>query len=281
MNSDFNIRIEKAKKAIEDADYILLGGGAGLSDAAGLEYSGENFEENFASFIEKYGFTDLYSAGFYKYETQEERWAYWANCADKIERGTSNINGVKSATVDFVSKKLIMEINNTNEYDEIIEQVNKIVNKIEPDVNIILDHDIKSKNNNQVEEKDNGNKKELIMLAIGAIIFGIAMFFEFSLPVEFILYFISYILVGGKVVLRALKNISRGQIFDENFLMSVATIGAFSIGQFPEGVAVMLFYQIGEFFQDIAVNQSRTSISALMDIRPDFANLKKDGDIRN
>lgn len=203
-----------------------------------------------------------------------------ANCAAKIERGTANIDGVKSATVDFVSKKLIMEISKINDYDKIVEQVKKIVNKIEPDVNVILENDNKSKNRDRVEEKENGNKKELIMFVIGAIIFGVAMFFEFSLPVEFILYLISYILVGGKVVLRALKNISRGQIFDENFLMSIATIGAFSIKQFPEGVAVMLFYQIGEFFQDVAVNQSRKSISALMDIRPDFANLKKDGDIR-
>ena len=94
------------------------------------------------------------------------------------------------------------------------------------------------------------------------------------------MYLISYILVGGKVVLRAIKNISRGQVFDENFLMSIATIGAFLLKQFPEGVAVMLFYQVGELFQDMAVNQSRKSISALMDIRPDFANLKIGDEIK-
>lgn len=80
--------------------------------------------------------------------------------------------------------------------------------------------------------------------------------------------------MGGEVVLKAAKNIVRGQVFDENFLMSVATIGAFAIQEFPEGVAVMLFYQVGELFQDIAVNRSRRSIKALMDIRPDYANLK-------
>lgn len=87
MNRSFSIRIEKVKKAIEDAEYILLGGGAGLSDAAGLEYSGESFDENFTPFIEKYGFTDLYSAGFYEYKTEEERWAYWAKHISMMRYG--------------------------------------------------------------------------------------------------------------------------------------------------------------------------------------------------
>lgn len=88
------------------------------------------------------------------------------------------------------------------------------------------------------------------------------------------MFLISYLLIGGEVVLKALRNITRGQVFDENFLMTVATIGAFAIQEFPEGVAVMLFYQVGEFFQDIAVNRSRKSIAELMDIKPDFANVK-------
>ena len=94
------------------------------------------------------------------------------------------------------------------------------------------------------------------------------------------IYLTSYIIVGGEVVLRAGRNILRGQVFDENFLMAIATIGAFLIGEYPEGVAVMLFYQVGEIFQDMAVNNSRKSIRALMDIRPDFANLKIGDKIR-
>ena len=90
---------------------------------------------------------------------------------------------------------------------------------------------------------------------------------------EFIIFGVAYIIAGGKVLLRAFKNILRGQVFDENFLMAIATIGAFAIGEFPEGVAVMLFYEVGEMFQDYAVNKSRKSISDLMNIRPDFANL--------
>ena len=90
----------------------------------------------------------------------------------------------------------------------------------------------------------------------------------------------SYLLAGGEVLLRALKNIGRGKIFDENFLMSLATAGAFAIGEYPEAAAVMIFYQVGEAFQELAVNRSRRNIAALMDIRPDFANLKTEDGIR-
>jgi Cd2+/Zn2+-exporting ATPase len=96
----------------------------------------------------------------------------------------------------------------------------------------------------------------------------------FSRYAELAIFLASYALIGGEVVLRALKNISRGQIFDENFLMALATIGAFAIGEYAEGAAVMLFYQTGEAFQEYAVGRSRRSITALMDIRPDYANLK-------
>ena len=99
------------------------------------------------------------------------------------------------------------------------------------------------------EAEEESNKSEIIRLAIGAIIFGIATAMKFSNSVELLLYLVSYVLVGGEVVLSALRNIIRGQVFDENFLMSIATVGAFAIGEFPEGVAVMLFYQIGEFFK--------------------------------
>src|SRR6056297_1689963 len=90
---------------------------------------------------------------------------------------------------------------------------------------------------------------------------------------EYFLFLLSYLLVGGPVVWTAIKNIGRGQVFDENFLMTVATAGAFAIHELPEGVAVMLFFSLGEYFQDRAVNRSRSSITSLMDIRPDYANL--------
>ncbi|MDR1319578.1 MAG: cadmium-translocating P-type ATPase, partial [Treponema sp.] len=92
--------------------------------------------------------------------------------------------------------------------------------------------------------------------------------------------FAAYLLVGGEIIFHALANISRGQVFDENFLMTLASAGAFVIGEYPEGVAVMLFYQVGEAFQRMAINRSRRSIADLMDIRPDFANVKRNGEVR-
>lgn len=110
-------------------------------------------------------------------------------------------------------------------------------------------------------------------LIIGAILYIIAMILSKDSIVAAILFVVSYVLIGGGVVYSAFRNIIRGELFDENFLMTVATLGAFFIGEFPEGVAVMLFYQIGEMFQGYAVNRSRKSITSLMDIRADYANL--------
>jgi len=152
----------------------------------------------------------------------------------------------------------------------IVEEKIKVKNKGK----IYDDHEHSHSHDHRHSHGSVDNKKELIRLIIGAVFFFIAIAFKMPNTVEFILYFTSYLLVGGEVLLKAGKNILRGQVFDENFLMGIATIGAFAIGEYPEGVAVMLFYQIGEFFQDLAVNRSRKSIASLMDIRPDYANLK-------
>lgn len=116
--------------------------------------------------------------------------------------------------------------------------------------------------------------KENIMLIIGTLIYLVALAYNGNNnSVSIILFIASYLVIGGEVILTALKNITNGEIFDENFLMSIATIGAFFIGEYPEAVAVMLFYQIGEVFQGYAVNKSRKSISSLMNIRADYANV--------
>lgn len=118
-------------------------------------------------------------------------------------------------------------------------------------------------------------KKRTIKIVIALILFIISFCIKFNnIWINNILYIISYVIVGLEIVLKAIRNIFRGKIFDENFLMTVATIGAFGIGEFPEAVAVMLFYQVGELFQSFAVDKSRKSISNLMDIRPDYANLQ-------
>ena len=120
-------------------------------------------------------------------------------------------------------------------------------------------------------------RKSLIRIIVSAVFYVIALLLNVDInwlmPALFV---IAYVIVGGEVVWKACRHIVRGKVFDENFLMSIATIGAFAIGEFPEAVAVMLFYQVGELFQSYAVSQSRKSISSLMDIRPDYANLRKD-----
>ncbi|ERT59997.1 cadmium-exporting ATPase [Megasphaera vaginalis (ex Srinivasan et al. 2021)] len=118
--------------------------------------------------------------------------------------------------------------------------------------------------------------KRLWRIIIGAAVLATAVLLSLNNEwLQIALFIISYIIVGGDVVKRAVKNIFKGQVFDESFLMSIATIGAFFIGEYPEGVAVMLFYQVGELFQSYAVGKSRKSIASLMDIRPDYANVKK------
>lgn len=199
-----------------------------------------------------------------------------ADCAQKIEKEVNRLDGVKAASIDFVSQKLTIETSDKKKLPGIIRQASQIALDIEPAIQISYT-DKKIAQQNSLNWKQRGHR---ISLYTGAAVFVTGMLFNFSRPVEFALFLASYLLVGGEVVFRAVKNISKGQVFDENFLMSIATIGAFSIGEYPEGVAVMLFYQVGEAFQRLAVNRSRKSISSLMDIRPDFANLKIGDDVQ-
>ena len=124
-------------------------------------------------------------------------------------------------------------------------------------------------------------KKKGIKIIIAFVLFLIALIVNFNNEwINNIIYIISYIIVGFEIVKKAIRNIARGKVFDENFLMTIATIGAFGIGEFPEAVAVMLFYQVGELFQSYAVDKSRKSISSLMDIRPDYANVERNGELQ-
>ncbi len=125
-------------------------------------------------------------------------------------------------------------------------------------------------------------KKRIRRVGIGAVCFLVAVLLEKLIPdipglLDLAVFLIAYAVIGGDVVLKAVKNIGKGQVFDENFLMMIATVGAFFVGDYPEAVVVMLLYQVGECFQSFAVNKSRKSITALMDIRPDYANVIRDG----
>ncbi|RHP86954.1 cadmium-translocating P-type ATPase [Eisenbergiella sp. OF01-20] len=125
-------------------------------------------------------------------------------------------------------------------------------------------------------------KKRMQRILIGAAFFAAAVLLEKLVPglpwyVLLAAFLVSYVIIGGDVVKRAVGNIGKGQVFDENFLMTIATVGAFFVGDYPEAVVVMLFYQVGELFQTYAVNRSRKNITELMDIRPDFANVRRNG----
>ena len=122
-------------------------------------------------------------------------------------------------------------------------------------------------------------KSLLTRILIAAVLFIIGMIFPLEGVPQLILYLSCYIVVGWDIVWKAVTNILHGQVFDENFLMTIATIGALILGEYSEGVAVMLFYQVGEWFQSYAVSKSRKSIASLMDIRPDYANVERDGKI--
>lgn len=122
-------------------------------------------------------------------------------------------------------------------------------------------------------------KRQLYKIIVAAVLFAVAFMLPASGYWRLAVWSAAYFIVGFPIVRKALKNIGHGQVFDENFLMTVATIGAFALGEYSEGVAVMLFYQVGELFQSYAVNKSRKSIAALMDIRPDYANVERDGNV--
>lgn len=122
-------------------------------------------------------------------------------------------------------------------------------------------------------------KKQLLRIIISAVLYTIAILLPLDGIAKLAVFLVVYGIIGGDILLKAGRNILHGQVFDENFLMAVATVGAFFLREYPEGVAVMLFYQVGEWFQSYAVSKSRRSISELMDIRPDYANVLRDGQL--
>ena len=124
---------------------------------------------------------------------------------------------------------------------------------------------------------DKKTRRGIIRIVIAAVLFAAAMLIPSDGWLRLVIFLVPYIFIGWDVLYSAMRNIVRGQVFDENFLMALATMGALAIGEYPEAVAVMLFYQIGDLFEHYAVGKSRTSIAELMDIRPDYANLEKDG----
>lgn len=205
------------------------------------------------------------------------------NCSAKIEKEVGELDGVTSSTVNLMNQTLTVQAG-TSVAASLLDTVTTIVHSHEPDVEV-SEKQPEATAPVKKEEKaavyNDEDKKRTIRLAVGAAVYAIGMaltvFAKLPTPAELAFLIVAYVILGWDVVWQAVKNITRGQVFDEHFLMSVSTIGAFAIGEYPEAVAVMLFYQVGEFFQSLAVKRSRKSISDLMDIRPDSATVKRNG----
>jgi len=191
-----------------------------------------------------------------------------ASCAAKIEEELRKQESIKFASVNFSTSELVVDT-------EDIKEVVYTIKKVEPEVEILdLDTDKRE------GEEEGESNKEIILIVVSTILFSIGVTLEgylHSIPAaEYTILLSAYLIAGWKVLWKAAKNLTRGIVFDENLLLSIATIGAIAIHEMPEAVGVMLFFRVGEFFQDFAVGKSRRSIKALLEIKPTFANLKVD-----
>ena len=187
------------------------------------------------------------------------------NCAAKIEADAAKLPGVRNCQLNLMKQTLTLETDGK----DLQKTIETIVHRYEPDVKV-LTPDAKPHSHDH-----GGNRAMALRMAVGGAVFVVALLLEEKL--RLVLLVAAYIILGADVVLSAVKNLIKGRVFDENFLMSLSSIGAFFIGEHPEAVAVMLFYQVGEFFQNLAVQRSRKSISDLMDIRPDSAWVRRNG----
>ena len=207
------------------------------------------------------------------------------NCSAKIEKEVGELDGVTSSTVNLMNQTLTVQAG-TSVAASLLDTVTTIVHSHEPDVEVSekqLEATAPVKKDEKAAVYNDEDKKRTIRLAVGAVVYAIGMaltvFAKLPTLAELAFLIVAYVILGWDVVWQAVKNITRGQIFDEHFLMSLSTIGAFAFGEYPEAVAVMLFYQVGEFFQSLAVKRSRKSISDLMDIRPDSATVRRNGEL--
>ena len=227
-----------------------------------------------------------------------------AGCSAKIEDRVNKLEDVDSASINFANKVLTINLEDSNKREDVMKNTRGIVNKLEPHVKVLErnsyskemrtskcdadccgeehehSHEYGHSHGHSHGEASFGNEKiSKISMIIGIILAVIAFFIKDESSLKTALFIVSYLLIGYEILIVAFRNILGGEVFDENFLMAVATIGAIAIKQYPEAVAVMLFYKIGEIFQDYAVDHSRKSIADIVDIRPEFANLKKDENI--
>ncbi len=193
-----------------------------------------------------------------------------AEKAKKMEAAVGRMEGIRSADFDLTANRLTIETYDKKDAPTAAREAARIIREAEPGTAV-------SYSAGTAETAPCDVRRQRLRragLISGAVLFAAGFLVPASGPARLAVFLASYLLMGGEVILKAVGNLAKGRVFDENFLMSVATAGAFGVGSYAEGAAVMLFYRVGEFFQDLAVDRSRRSISALMDIRPDYANLK-------
>lgn len=204
-----------------------------------------------------------------------------ASCAAKIEDGLSKIPDVKFVSVNFANSTLQIDASD-------IEEVKQKIKEIEPEVEVVEPTDDPTPPAKRFAIKDElaENKNELIKIFIALLLLSVGFIFEDELHntpyhiAEYLVFISAYLISGWGVLRGAARSIAKGKVFNELFLMSIATLGAIAIDEMAEAVAVMLFYVVGELFQDIAVNRSRKSVKALLEIRPDYANIKINGEVK-
>ena len=203
-----------------------------------------------------------------------------AGCAAKIQHESSKLAGVINSNLDLYKKKMTIESDSSFDEKSFLEKINTIADKLEPGTLIYKaesDDDTdeaRAKREEEIAQEKAEEKREKMLLIIGAVLFIVSVFLKPFPMVKLAVSIVAYIILGGDVVLNSFKNITKGNFLDENFLMTIATFGAFYLGETTEAVGVMLFYKIGEYFQESAVRNSRKSIEKLLDIRPDYANIR-------
>ena len=197
-----------------------------------------------------------------------------ANCGAKIESRINAMDGVSDAVLTFATMQLRVT---APDHNGLAEKMMQTARAVEPDIAIISPEKAK-----KAPKKEESNKKAIAQLILGAVCMALGLalsHFGAPMPAYLAAYLIGYVILGREVVWTAVRNLTSGHVFDENFLMSVATIGAFLVGDFAEAVGVMLFFQIGELFEHIAVEKSRSQIMDAVDMRPETVQWEHDGKI--
>ena len=202
-----------------------------------------------------------------------------AHCAGKMEEQISHLPGVEAVNLTFATKQLRVW---SDDAKTLLPQIQDICTSIEPDVKVVVrENTVRAQKEAKKAKENSEDNREFWELGAGIVLFIAGKALESSKPVySMVCFILAYLILGIKIVWTALKNTSKGQVFDENFLMSIATIGAFGVGEFAEAVGVMMFYRIGELFEEKAVERSRSQIMDVIDMRPEVVNLVDDhGDV--